>query len=84
MTHQNECNLSAGTIEEILRNRLEAVREMVRVQSSSVMQAERPKYLQAGEYERSAYPKGHTNGYKPIFWWLFNSITPTFSDPPGT
>ena len=76
MTHQNECNLSAGTIEEILRNGLEAVREMVRVQSSSVMQAERPKYLQAGEYERSAYPKGHTNGYKPICWWLFNYITP--------
>ncbi|HUM63995.1 MAG TPA: hypothetical protein PKZ26_10040, partial [Anaerolineaceae bacterium] len=42
MTHQNECNLSAGTIEEILRNRLEAVREMVWVLFNSVTQAERP------------------------------------------
>ena len=29
MTHLNEFNLSAVTIEEILRNGLEAVREMV-------------------------------------------------------
>lgn len=65
MTHQNDYNLSAGTIEEILRNGLDAVPEMVRVLLNSVMQAERSKYLQAGEYERSAERKGHANGYKP-------------------
>ena len=65
MTHQNVYNLSAGTIEEILRNGLDAVPEMVRVLLNSVMQAERSKYLQAGEYERSADRKGHANGYKP-------------------
>jgi transposase-like protein len=65
MTHQNNYNLSAGTIEEILRNGLDAVPEMVRVLLNSIMQAERSKYLQAGEYERSADRKGHANGYKP-------------------
>ncbi|GIV65458.1 MAG: transposase for insertion sequence element ISRM5 [Bellilinea sp.] len=65
MTHQNDYNLSAGTIEEILRNGLDAVPEMMRVLLNSVMQAERSKYLQAGEYERSADRKGHANGYKP-------------------
>jgi transposase-like protein len=38
---------------------------MVRVLLNSIMQAERSKYLQAGEYERSADRKGHANGYKP-------------------
>lgn len=65
MTHQNNYNLSAGTIEEILHNGLDAVPEMVRVLLNSIMQAERSKYLQAGEYERSADRKGHANGYKP-------------------
>lgn len=65
MTHQNDYNLSAGTIEEILRNGLGAVAEMVRVLLNSVMQAERSKYLQAGEYERTEDRKGHANGYKP-------------------
>ena len=65
MTHQNDYTLSAGTIEEILRNGLDAVPEMVRVLLNSVMQAERAKCLQAGEYERTEERKGHTNGYKP-------------------
>jgi putative transposase len=65
MTHQNDYNLSAGTIEEISRNGLDAVPELMRVLLNSVMQAERAKYLQAGEYERTEDRKGHANGYKP-------------------
>jgi transposase-like protein len=65
MTHQNDYNLSAGTIEEISRNGLDAVPELMRVLLNSVMQAERSKYLQAGEYERTEERKGHANGYKP-------------------
>ncbi len=37
----------------------------MRVLLNSVMQAERAKYLQAGEYERTEERKGHANGYKP-------------------
>ena len=65
MTHQNNYNLSAETIAEITHNGLEAVPEMVRVLLNNIMQAERAKYLQAGEYERTEHRKGHANGYKP-------------------
>lgn len=65
MTHRNDYNLSAETIEEISRNGLEAVPEMVRVLLNNIMQAERAKYLQAEEYERTENRKGHGNGYKP-------------------
>jgi putative transposase len=65
MTHQNNYNLSAGTIEELTRNGFEAVPEMVRVLLNNIMQAERAKYLQAEEYERTETRKGHANGYKP-------------------
>jgi transposase-like protein len=65
MTHQNNYNLSAEIIEELSRNGFEAVPEMMRVLMNNIMQAERTKYLQAGEYERSEDRKGHANGYKP-------------------
>lgn len=65
MTHQNNYNLSAGMLEELTQNGLEAVRELMRVLLNNIMQAERAKYLQAGEYERSEERKGHANGYKP-------------------
>jgi len=65
MTHQENYNLSSSTIEDLTRNGLEAIPELVRVILNSVMQVERAKYLQAGEYERSEDRKGHANGYKP-------------------
>ena len=65
MTHQNNYNLSAGTLEEMTRNGLDAVPELMRVLLNTIMQAERAKYLQAEEYERTEERKGHANGYKP-------------------
>ena len=65
MTHQTDYNLSAGTIEEVTRQGLDAVPELIRVLLNNIMQVERSKYLQAGEYERTADRKGHANGYKP-------------------
>jgi putative transposase len=65
MTHQENYNLSSSTVEEMTRNGLEAIPELVRVILNSVMQAERSKYLQANAYERTEEPKGHANGYKP-------------------
>jgi putative transposase len=65
MTHQNNYNLSAGTIEEITRNGLDAVPELMRVLLNNIMQVERAKYLRAEEYERTADRQGHANGYKP-------------------
>lgn len=65
MTHQNDYSLSPTIVEEITRLGLEGMPEMLQVLINSAMQAERSKYLQAGEYERSAERKGYANGYKP-------------------
>ena len=65
MTHQENYNLSSSTIEEMTRNGLEAIPELVRVILNSVMQVERSNYLQANAYERTEERKGHANGYKP-------------------
>jgi transposase-like protein len=65
MTHQENYNLSSSTIEEMTRNGLEAIPELVRVILNSVMQAERSNYLQANAYGRTEERKGHANGYKP-------------------
>ena len=61
MTHQNDYTFA----QELAEKGLEAVPELLRVLINSVMQIERSKYLQAGEYERTEERKGHANGYKP-------------------
>ncbi len=61
MTHQNDYNLPS----ELVEKGLDAVPELMRVLINNVMQVERSKYLQAGDYERTEDRKGHANGYKP-------------------
>jgi transposase-like protein len=61
MTHQNDYTLTSLLAEK----GLDAVPELLRVLINNAMQAERAKYLQAGEYERSEDRTGHGNGYKP-------------------
>jgi hypothetical protein len=53
MTHQENYNFSTSMIEELARNGLEVIPELVRVILNSVMQAERSQYLQAKAYERT-------------------------------
>jgi transposase-like protein len=61
MAHHNDYNLTSDLAEK----GLEAVPELLPVLINKVMQVERSKYLQAGEYERTEERKGHANGYKP-------------------
>ncbi len=61
MTHQNDYTLTSALAEK----GLEAVPELLRVLINNAMQAERTKYLQAAEYERTEDRTGHANGYKP-------------------
>ncbi len=61
MTHQEDYNLTS----DLMEKGLDAVPELMRVLINNVMQVERSKYLQAGEYERTEERKGHANGYKP-------------------
>jgi putative transposase len=61
MTHQEDYTLPADLVEK----GLDSVPELIRVLINQAMQAERGKYLQAGQYERTEDRKGHANGYKP-------------------
>jgi putative transposase len=61
MTHQDDYTFT----KEFAEKGLDAIPEMRRVLINQVMQAERPNFLQAGEYERTEDRKGHANGYKP-------------------
>jgi len=61
MTHQENYTFA----EELAEKGLEAVPELMRVLINQAMQAERSRYLQADEYERTEDRKGHANGYKP-------------------
>jgi putative transposase len=61
MTHQNDYTFTR----EFAEKGLDAVPELLRVLINNAMQAERAKYLQAEEYERSEDRTGHANGYKP-------------------
>ena len=61
MTHQNDYTLTSALAEK----GWEAVPELLRILINNAMQAERAKYLQAAEYERTEDRTGHANGYKP-------------------
>jgi putative transposase len=61
MTHQEDYTLPADLAEK----GLDSVPELIRVLINQAMQAERGKYLNAGQYERTEERKGHANGYKP-------------------
>lgn len=61
MTHQDDYKLT----EDLLGKGLEASPELMRILINHAMQAERSKYLQAEEYERTEERQGHANGYKP-------------------
>lgn len=61
MTHQNDYTFAA----ELVEKGLDGLPEMMRILINQVMQAERSKYLQADEYERTEDRKGHANGFKP-------------------
>jgi transposase-like protein len=61
MTHQENYTF----VEELAEKGFDAFPEMLRILINQAMQAERSKYLQADEYERTEDRKGHANGFKP-------------------
>jgi transposase-like protein len=61
MTHQDDYTLP----QDLAEKGLESIPELVRVLINQAMQAERAKYLNARQYERTEDRKGHANGYKP-------------------
>ncbi len=61
MTHQSDYTLPVDLAEK----GLEHLPELLRILINQAMQAERAKYINAGQYERTEKRKGHANGYKP-------------------
>lgn len=61
MTHPNDYTLT----NELAGKGLDAIPELLRVLINNAMQAERAKYLQAGDYQRTEDRTGYANGYKP-------------------
>ncbi len=65
MTHQKDYTLKDKLVDELLANGLEGLPELLRVLVNASMQAERERYLRAGEYERTENRQGYANGFKP-------------------
>jgi putative transposase len=65
MTHQNDYTFSPALLEDLSRQGLDGVSEMIRIMLNEAMRAEREKYLAADSYERTDERKGYANGYKP-------------------
>ena len=65
MTHQTDYTLSRNLVEDLMRQGLDGMPELMRVFLNAAMQMEREKYLQAGNYERTEDRQGYANGYKP-------------------
>jgi putative transposase len=61
MTHQSDYTLP----EDLAEKGLEHLPELLRILINQAMQAERAKYIHAGQYERTEERRGHANGYKP-------------------
>lgn len=65
MTYQDDFTLPVELLEQISAEGFEFLPELIRILINAAMQAERQKYLRAGDYERTAERRGYANGYKP-------------------
>ena len=65
MTHQNDYTFSPDLLEDLMKQGLDGVTELVQIVVNEAMRAEREKYLQASDYERTEVRQGYANGYKP-------------------
>jgi transposase-like protein len=61
MTHQDDYTQTQALAEK----GMESIPELLRVLINPAMHAERAKYLNAGQYERTEDRKGYANGFKP-------------------
>jgi len=65
MTHQNDYTFSPDLLEDLMNKGLDGVTKLVQIVVNEAMRAERERYLQAGDYERTDERQGYSNGYKP-------------------
>ncbi|NMC28581.1 MAG: IS256 family transposase, partial [Pelolinea sp.] len=65
MIYKSDCTLSKEYLEQLAKQGLEGLPDLVRVLVNQAMRIERENYLHAKPYERSEDRQGHANGYKP-------------------
>jgi putative transposase len=65
MIYEEDCTLPKEYLEQLMRQGLEGLPELVREIVNEAMRIERENFLQARPYERSEERQGHANGYKP-------------------
>ena len=64
MTYQDNFTATQKLIEEISRNGLDYMPELIRIIVNAAMKEERQKYLGVNPYERDEDRQGYANGYK--------------------
>ena len=64
MTCRNDSTLSAGLLETLTENGMDALPDVLRLLLNAAMLLERQKHLGAGPYERTLERTAHVNGFK--------------------
>ena len=65
MIYKNNCTLPSEYLEELAKQGLDGLPDLVRVLVNEAMRIERENYLNAKSYERTEARRGYANGYKP-------------------
>jgi len=65
MIYKNDCTLPNKYLEQLSRQSLEGLPDLVRTLVNEAMRIERENYLGVKPYERSEERQGRANGYKP-------------------
>lgn len=65
MTYRNDFTLPAELMEQVAKQGLEILPELIRIVINAAMQAERSEHLQAAPYEHNPERRGYANGFKP-------------------
>jgi transposase-like protein len=65
MTYQHDCTLPEEFLEQIAREGLDVIPDLIRIIVNQAMEYERQQHLGAGRYQRTARRQGYANGYKP-------------------
>jgi len=65
MIYNNDCTLPNEFLEQLSKQSLEGLPDLVRTLVNEAMRIERENYLRAKPYERSRDRQGHANGFKP-------------------
>ena len=65
MIYKSDCTLTRAYLEQLSKQGLDGLPDLVRVLVNEAMRIERENYLGAKPYERTEERQGHANGYKP-------------------